>query len=204
VAYVAVALGLLSADFLIVNHRTFLIRIFFSFFLSLSWTQHQLMFLVRILFVKQPSIYDVIVNCYADASSFTHLDYICSELLNEYIAAVRRMTCTVLELMADGLGLDEKDAFTRLVLDRESDSMLRVNHYPPRPELRQQLTGFGEHTDPQIISVLRSNDTSGLEISLRDGSWVSVPADRDSFFVNVGDALQVHSHFDSIQRRYHL
>jgi len=125
------------------------------------------------------------------------------ELLNEYIAAVRRMTCTVLELMAEGLGLDEKDAFTRLVLDRESDSMLRVNHYPPLPELRQQLTGFGEHTDPQIISVLRSNDTSGLEISLRDGSWVSVPADSDSFFVNVGDALQVltNGRFRSVRHR---
>ncbi|TVU16981.1 hypothetical protein EJB05_32986, partial [Eragrostis curvula] len=131
------------------------------------------------------------------------------DLLNEYVAAVRRMTCTVLELMAEGLGLDEKDVFTRLVLDKESDSMLRVNHYPPRPELKQlgghggRVMGFGEHTDPQIISVLRSNDTSGLEISLRDGSWVSVPADRNSFFVNVGDALQVltNGRFRSVRHR---
>lgn len=122
--------------------------------------------------------------------------YACSDLLNEYIVAVRRMTCEVLELIAEGLGIEEKDVFTRLVLDKESDSMLRVNHYPPRPELKQlgygRLTGFGEHTDPQIISVLRSNDTSGLEI-LREGSWVSVPPDQNSFFVNVGDALQVNT-----------
>jgi gibberellin 2-oxidase len=114
--------------------------------------------------------------------------------LDEYIAAVRRMTCTVLELMAQGLGLDDTGVFSRLVLDRDSDSMLRVNHYPPRPEVEENvrwLTGFGEHTDPQIISVLRSNDTAGLEISLRDGTWVSVPSDTQSFFVNVGDALQV-------------
>ncbi|XP_062231008.1 gibberellin 2-beta-dioxygenase 3-like [Phragmites australis] len=129
------------------------------------------------------------------------------DLLNEYIAAVRRMTCEVLELMAEGLNLDEKDVFTRLVLDKDSDSMLRVNHYPPRPELKQlghdRLTGFGEHTDPQIISVLRSNDTSGLEISLRDGSWVSVPSDKDSFFINVGDALQVltNGRFRSVRHR---
>ncbi|KAL6619574.1 hypothetical protein ACP70R_034713 [Stipagrostis hirtigluma subsp. patula] len=129
------------------------------------------------------------------------------DLLNEYIAAVRRMTCTVLELMAEGLGLDEKDVFAKLVLDNDSDSMLRVNHYPPRPELKQlghgRLTGFGEHTDPQIISVLRSNDTSGLEISLRDGSWVSVPSDKNSFFINVGDALQVltNGRFRSVRHR---
>uniref|UniRef100_A0A452Y6T5 Non-haem dioxygenase N-terminal domain-containing protein n=2 Tax=Aegilops tauschii subsp. strangulata TaxID=200361 RepID=A0A452Y6T5_AEGTS len=86
------------------------------------------------------------------------------DLLNEYTEVVRRMTCQVLELMAEGLGMDDRDAFTRLVLHKESDSMLRVNHYPPRPELKllQQhggggrVTGFGEHTDPQIISVLRS------------------------------------------------
>ncbi|KAM3401503.1 hypothetical protein ACQJBY_005935 [Aegilops geniculata] len=127
------------------------------------------------------------------------------DLLNEYTVAVRRMTCQVLELMAEGLGMDDRDAFTRLVLHKESDSMLRVNHYPPRPELKllqqqQQhggggrVTGFGEHTDPQIISVLRSNATSGLEIALRDGAWVSVPPDHTSFFVNVGDALQVLHH----------
>jgi gibberellin 2beta-dioxygenase len=111
-------------------------------------------------------------------------------VLDEYVAAVRRMTCTVLQLMAQGLGLDDRDVFSRLVLDRDSDSMLRVNHYPPAAETRR-LTGFGEHTDPQIISVLRSNDASGLEITLRDGTWVSVPSDTESFFVNVGDALQV-------------
>ncbi|XP_058068707.1 gibberellin 2-beta-dioxygenase 1-like [Magnolia sinica] len=72
-------------------------------------------------------------------------------------------------------------------------SSLLLNHYPPCPELKAlsgNLTGFGEHTDPQIISVLGSNNTSGLQISLSDGSWVSVPPDHN-FFVIVGDSLQV-------------
>jgi isopenicillin N synthase-like dioxygenase len=72
-----------------------------------------------------------------------------------------------------------------------------VNHYPPCPALQGlgcSATGFGEHTDPQLISVLRSNGTSGLQIALRDGAqWVSVPSDRDAFFVNVGDSLQVRA-----------
>jgi gibberellin 2-oxidase len=125
--------------------------------------------------------------------------------LDEYIAAVRRMTCTVLELMAEGLGLEDTAVFARLVLDGDSDSMLRVNHYPPRQQQQQhgRLTGFGEHTDPQLISVLRSNATAGLEISLRDGTWVAVPSDADSFFVNVGDALQVltNGRFRSVRHR---
>uniref|UniRef100_A0A0D9WDT9 Fe2OG dioxygenase domain-containing protein n=1 Tax=Leersia perrieri TaxID=77586 RepID=A0A0D9WDT9_9ORYZ len=133
------------------------------------------------------------------------------DLLNEYVVAVRSMACNLLGLIAEGLGLREKDALVRLVSHEESDSMLRVNHYPPHPELKLplqlqghgNLTGFGEHTDPQIISVLRSNDTSGLEISLRDGSWASVPPDRNSFFVNVGDLLQVltNGRFRSVRHR---
>nr|XP_051206181.1 gibberellin 2-beta-dioxygenase 3-like [Lolium perenne] len=109
--------------------------------------------------------------------------------------------------MAEGLGIEPADAISRLVADPESDNMLRVNHYPPAPRPEQQagrlLTGFGEHTDPQIISVLRSNGTTGLEIAGRDGAWASVPPDADSFFINVGDALQVltNGRFRSVKHR---
>jgi len=117
------------------------------------------------------------------------------------------MACAVLELMAEGLGLagGEAGALARLVTRADSDCVLRVNHYPPRPVAvgAPSLMGFGEHTDPQIISVLRSNGTSGLEIALRGGAWASVPPDGDAFFVNVGDTLQVltNGRFRSVRHR---
>ncbi|KAK7310291.1 hypothetical protein RJT34_01989 [Clitoria ternatea] len=97
--------------------------------------------------------------------------------------------------MADGLGLG-RNVFSRMVREERSDSCLRVNRYPPlmcgvETLSGQNLIGFGEHTDPQIISVLRSNNTSGLQICLTDGTWASIPPDHSSFFVNVGDLLQV-------------
>ncbi|XP_072998429.1 gibberellin 2-beta-dioxygenase 3-like [Typha latifolia] len=133
------------------------------------------------------------------ASSF------CSAL-NEYIMGVRKLACEVLELLAEGLNIQPRNLLSKLVMDEESDSVLRLNHYPPCPHLQGlncSLTGFGEHTDPQIISLLRSNNTSGLEISLRDGSWVSVPPDQNSFYVNVGDSLQVltNGRFRSVKHR---
>ncbi|KAL1147300.1 hypothetical protein V6Z11_A10G045500 [Gossypium hirsutum] len=118
-----------------------------------------------------------------------------SSAVNDYIQAVKRMTFEVVELLADGLKIEPRDALSRLLRDEKSDSCFRLNHYPPCPELQalggRNLIGFGEHTDPQIISVLRSNNTSGLQICLRDKTWVSVPPDQTSFFINVGDALQV-------------
>ncbi|GJU73468.1 gibberellin 2-beta-dioxygenase 1-like protein [Tanacetum coccineum] len=130
-------------------------------------------------------------------------------IVNDYVTSVKTMACEILELLADEMNLQPKNVFSKLLMDEQSDSVFRVNHYPPYPESQEnerngrKLVGFGEHTDPQIISVLRSNNTSGLEISLRDGSWMSVPPDSDSYFINVGDSLQVmtNGRFKSVKHR---
>ncbi|KAK7412577.1 hypothetical protein VNO78_04048 [Psophocarpus tetragonolobus] len=128
-------------------------------------------------------------------------------VVEEYIGAVKNMCYEVLELMAEGLGIAERNVLSRLLKDEKSDSCFRLNHYPPCPEVQpvsgRNLVGFGEHTDPQIISVLRSNSTSGLQICLTDGTWVSVPPDQTSFFINVGDTLQVmtNGRFKSVKHR---
>ena len=111
--------------------------------------------------------------------------------------AVKKMACEILEMIADELKIQPRNVFSKLLMDVQSDSVFRLNHYPPCPDVQplngSNVIGFGEHTDPQIISVLRSNNTSGLQISLRDGSWISVPPDQNSFFINVGDSLQVQA-----------
>lgn len=116
--------------------------------------------------------------------------------LNEYVTAVRNIACVVLEKIAEGLRIEPKNVLSRLLRDEKSDSCFRLNHYPPCTEIEAlsdggNFIGFGEHTDPQIISVIRSNNTTGLQISLRDGTWISVPPDEHSFFILVGDSLQV-------------
>ncbi|PNY11847.1 gibberellin 2-beta-dioxygenase 1-like protein [Trifolium pratense] len=121
-------------------------------------------------------------------------------LLSDYMSSVKKMACEILELMAEGLNIEQKNVLSKLLMDKDSDCIFRVNHYPPCPESilnndddGENVIGFGEHTDPQIISLLRSNNTSGLQICLKDKSWISVPSDHNSFFVNVGDSLQVET-----------
>nr|CAB3464729.1 unnamed protein product [Digitaria exilis] len=121
----------------------------------------------------------------------------CREVVNEYVGAVRGVATWVLEAVAEGLlGVARRDALSGMVADAGSDQVFRVNHYPPCPLLERlpdscSVTGFGEHTDPQLVSVLRSNGTPGLQVALRDGRWLPVPPDRDAFFVIVGDSLEV-------------
>ncbi|KAK8940308.1 Gibberellin 2-beta-dioxygenase [Platanthera guangdongensis] len=118
--------------------------------------------------------------------------------LNEYITAVKKLACELLELIAEGLGLRPRNALSKLLMDEESDLILRLNHYPSRESSSGGVTGFGEHTDPQVISILRSNNTWGLQVL-----WVPVPPDQSSFFVNVGDSLQVltNGRFKSVKHR---
>ncbi|PHT43678.1 Gibberellin 2-beta-dioxygenase 1 [Capsicum baccatum] len=127
--------------------------------------------------------------------------------VNDYVTEVKKMACEVLEMLAEGLKIHQRNVFSKLLMDEESDSIFRVNHYPPCSEIEEFNTknriGFGEHTDPQIISVLRSNNTSGLQILLKNGHWISVPPDPNSFFINVGDSLQVmtNGRFKSVKHR---
>ncbi|KAI9074013.1 hypothetical protein K1719_044013 [Acacia pycnantha] len=123
--------------------------------------------------------------------------------VEEYISAMKKLSCQVLELMAEGLGIEEKNTFSKLLRDERSDCVFRLNYYPPCEDVKEQLIGFGDHTDPQMISILKSNNTYGLQICLKDGTWVSVPPDNTSFFVNVGDTLQMmtNGRFKSVKHR---
>ncbi|KAL1205128.1 Gibberellin 2-beta-dioxygenase 2 [Cardamine amara subsp. amara] len=127
------------------------------------------------------------------------------EAVEEYMKELREVSCKVLEMVAEGLGIEARDTLSKMVRDEKSDSCLRLNHYPTAEEEAEKnvKVGFGEHTDPQIISVLRSNNTAGLQICVKDGSWVAVPPDHSSFFINVGDALQVmtNGRFKSVKHR---
>ncbi|KAL5731762.1 gibberellin 2beta-dioxygenase [Ranunculus cassubicifolius] len=139
--------------------------------------------------------------------TFKEIPDFCCSAVDDYVSAVKNMGCDVLELLADGLKLKQRNAFSKLIMDEESDSVFRLNHYPPCPDLQaisgRDLIGFGEHTDPQIISVLRSNNATGLQIALKDGTWVSVPPDQNSFFIIVGDSMQVmtNGRFKSVRHR---
>ncbi|KAK2412195.1 gibberellin 2-beta-dioxygenase [Trifolium repens] len=96
--------------------------------------------------------------------------------------------------MAEGLGVPDTKVFSSLIKDIENDSVLRLNHYPPKDKSHSNNVGFGEHSDPQILTILRSNDVSGLQISLQHGLWIPVNPDPSALCVNVGDVLEVCSY----------
>lgn len=113
--------------------------------------------------------------------------------MNEYVKVVRKLTCEILDMLGEGLGVSDKEIFSKLVRQKDNDSLLRFNFYPVDQieNSPQSRVGFGEHSDPQILTLLRSNNVAGLQIRSIDSAWVPVSPDPNAFFVNVGDTLEV-------------
>ncbi|WVZ08984.1 hypothetical protein V8G54_022330 [Vigna mungo] len=129
-----------------------------------------------------------------------------STVVKEYVEVVKEVTCEILDLVVEGLGVADKSGLSRLIRDFDSDSVLRMNHYPPlkvKWKGNKNSIGFGAHSDPQMLTIMRSNDVGGLQIYTREGLWLPVPPDPTNFFVMVGDVLQVMTNgkFMSVRHR---
>ncbi len=112
----------------------------------------------------------------------------CSGSLQDYNRSLDKLTVQILELCAEGLGL-ESSTFTKAYLGTAGDCISRMNYYPPCP-LPSLTLGLGAHSDPNLLTILHQCKVGGLQI-YRDGSWFSVKPLPNSFIVNVGDSFEV-------------
>ncbi|KAF6139762.1 hypothetical protein GIB67_024039 [Kingdonia uniflora] len=130
-----------------------------------------------------------------------------SSILNDYTKAMRELACEILDLMAEGLRVHDRSFFSSLIKAVDSDTLVRFNHYPSCKDMyhprHSNRIGFGAHSDPQILTLLRSNDVEGLQICMDDGVWVPIQPDPNAFCVNVGDTLQAltNGRFGSVRHR---
>jgi isopenicillin N synthase-like dioxygenase len=82
----------------------------------------------------------------------------------------------------------DKDYFTQMT--DTGSSILRLLHYPPVPAGTDPgCVRAAAHEDINLITLLVSASSSGLELLDRDGSWLAIDAAPDALIVDSGDML---------------
>ena len=111
-----------------------------------------------------------------------------------YMAAMTELGHLLASAIARGLGLPDDWFATHLTAD--PTVLFRIFHYPAarhaggagRPA-GERAWGVAEHTDYGLLTILRQDDTGGLEVRTPTG-WTDAPPEPGSFVCNLGDMLE--------------
>lgn len=90
------------------------------------------------------------------------------------------------------------------MIEHSDQTLLRVLHYPPlKGDEELGAIRAGAHEDINLITILPAANEPGLQVKLKDGSWLDVPCDFGNLIVNIGDMLQEASagYFPSTSHR---
>ena len=90
------------------------------------------------------------------------------------------------------------------MIENSDQTLLRVLHYPPlKGDEELGAIRAGAHEDINLITILPAANEPGLQVKLKDGTWIDVPCDFGNLIVNIGDMLQEASgrYFPSTSHR---
>lgn len=109
------------------------------------------------------------------------------EVMSKIYTELDRVGQIMLEALTGPLKV-EKDFFKKM--SNDGNSILRLLHYPPIPEgVDPRCIRAAAHEDINLITILVSATTSGLQLLDRDGTWLDIESDPNSLIVDAGDML---------------
>lgn len=109
--------------------------------------------------------------------------------IEAYFTAARAVSLDLLQGISAAIGADAAffaDKFTKPM------ALLRGNFYPERPAWAGDKDfGIAAHTDYGCLTLLATDGQPGLEVQMRDGTWVPIEAQPGTFIVNFGEMLEM-------------
>jgi isopenicillin N synthase-like dioxygenase len=105
-----------------------------------------------------------------------------------YYAEMEKLAAFMMQLTALALGLEEH--FFDDKIDKHITAM-RLNFYPEQtsPPKPGQLRA-GAHTDYGAFTILNGESVpGGLQVLAKNGEWIDVETDPETFVINIGDLL---------------
>ena len=104
------------------------------------------------------------------------------ETILEYMDALSALGHVLMRGIALSLSLDDAYFSTRYTTNPLV--LFRIFNYPASEQADKW--GVGEHTDYGLLTILKQDDTGGLEVK-SGGNWIDAPPIPGSFVCNIGD-----------------
>lgn len=109
------------------------------------------------------------------------------ETVIEYMEAMTRLGHQLMAGIALSLGLPE--AYFDERYTAEPLTLFRIFNYPPNVAAgKAEQWGVGEHTDYGLLTILRQDQSGGLQVKSK-GQWIEARPLANSFVCNIGDML---------------
>lgn len=109
-------------------------------------------------------------------------------IMLEYHSECSRLGFHLMNCIALALGLPEN--YFQSYLDKPTALLRLLRYGRVLSDPTNGVFGAGEHSDYGLITLLATNEVSGLEI-FKDNVWIKIPPKPDCFVVNLGDCLQI-------------
>lgn len=106
-------------------------------------------------------------------------------LVLEFFDRMGRVADQIMELLAEGFGLDP--GHFRTVFGERPLSFVKLISYPATPPGE---AGVNAHHDAGFLTVLLQHGVGGLQAMNPDGEWIDVEPPAGAFIVNLGELLQ--------------
>jgi isopenicillin N synthase-like dioxygenase len=111
------------------------------------------------------------------------------DVVLQYIDAVTNVGHALMRGIA--LSLDLPSNYFSERYTKHPLGLFRIFNYPFDPESATSAEirwGVGEHTDYGLLTILKQDDSGGLQVKSRSG-WIEAPPVKDTFVCNIGDML---------------
>ena len=125
----------------------------------------------------------------------------------KYYDSANNLAAELLDWVEQHSPQEVKDKFSMALPKMIEDSqktLLRVLHYPPMSgDEEVGAIRAAAHEDINLLTVLPAANEPGLQVQLKDDSWIDVPSDFGNIIINIGDMLQEASggYFPSTSHR---
>jgi isopenicillin N synthase-like dioxygenase len=119
--------------------------------------------------------------------------------ITAYMGHMKRLGTALMNAIVESLHACSSNSSVKSLLSfSEPTELFRIFNYPPHDnKFGEKSFGVGEHTDYGYITILKQDDSGGLQVKrtvVTEDSlvhmWIDAPPIKNTFVINLGDALE--------------